>query len=56
MKLRHSVSMALVASSMVVAGVALAAQDKWALKAPTDLVRGIQGLRVVADDRLERPR
>ena len=37
MKLRHSVSMALVASSMVVAGIALAAQDKWALKAPNGI-------------------
>ena len=37
MKLRHSVSMALVASSMVVAGVALAAQDKWALQAPNGI-------------------
>jgi hypothetical protein len=37
MKLRHGVSMALVASSMVVAGTALAAQHKWALQAPNGI-------------------
>ena len=37
MKLRHGVSMVLVASSMVVAGVALAEQDRWALKAPNGI-------------------